>query len=81
MSDIRLIDANALMLTHESEQAAIGRDWDVDSLATAIKLSPTIDAIPVEWLRKWRDTTDISLMIAVSIDYILQAWQCEEAKV
>ena len=52
MSDVRLIDANALLRIHESERAAIGRDWDVDSLATAIKLAPTIDAIPVEWMKQ-----------------------------
>lgn len=49
---MRLIDADALMHTHKSEVATIGKDWTVDDLATAIETAPTIDAIQVGWLRE-----------------------------
>ena len=29
------------------EKEKIGRDWNVDDLATAIELAPTVDAVPV----------------------------------
>lgn len=49
---MRLIDADAILHTHKIEQEAIGKDWGVDDLATAIMVAETMDAIPVEWLLK-----------------------------
>lgn len=48
---MRLIDADAILHTHKIEQKAIGKDWGVDDLATAIMVADTVDAIPVEWLQ------------------------------
>lgn len=42
---MRLIDADEVLHTHYSEQQTIGKDWDVDSLATAIELAPTISLV------------------------------------
>lgn len=49
---MRAVDADVVLYTHKLEQKAIGKDWGVDDLATAIMTAPTIDAIPVEWLCK-----------------------------
>lgn len=48
---MRAVDADAILYVHKLEQKAIGKDWSVDDLATAIMTAPTIDAIPVEWLK------------------------------
>lgn len=48
---MRPIDADAIMRIHKLETSTIGKDWTVRDLATAIELAPTINAIPVEWIR------------------------------
>lgn len=68
---MRLIDGDALMRTHESEVATIGRDWTVGDLAAAIETAPTIDAIPVRQLEYYNDTFDGVL----TIGNVLKAWK------
>lgn len=58
MSEVRLIDANALwelMRTYDDYQGA-KEPHDVelihrDSILFAIETAPTVDAVPVEWIR------------------------------
>lgn len=70
----RLIDADALMRTHESEVATIRKDWTIDDLTTAIETAPTIDAIPVEWLRNHRELP----LPRQNIYSIIYMWQKEQ---
>ena len=80
MPDVRLIDANALIReareTHEF-QIDLGSVSDVEYL---IRSAPTIDAIPVEWLReKMRGyastlkSTELKALVTV-----MQMWQKEQ---
>lgn len=68
---MRLIDADAILYTHRIEQEAIGKDWGVDDLATAIMVAETVDAIPVEWLnerhRRCCEEADTDLMDAITV--------------
>ena len=42
---MKLINADKILHTHYSEQQAIGKDWDVNDLAAAIELAPTISLV------------------------------------
>ena len=67
---MRLIDADALIHTHESEVATIGNDWTIGDLAAAIETAPTIDAIPMEWLKVHADNIAVKGTLAI--------WQKEQ---
>lgn len=57
-------------------EAVVG--WETvptdEELEIALMNVSAIDAIPVEWLRRWRDVTDIPLL-AMNIDSILKVWE------
>ena len=74
---MRLGDLDALIHTHESEVAIIGKDWTVGDLAAAIETAPTIDAIPVEWIHKFCED-DISEEQREAIEWMLGVWQREQ---
>lgn len=77
---MRLVDADAILNTHKAEQEAIGKDWDVDSLATAIMVAKTVETIPVEWLRSKREELlTKNWEIVDSIDNVLQFWVSERS--
>ena len=67
----RLVDADALLNTHKLEQLTIGKDWGVDDLAAAIEVTPTVEAIPVEWLnerhRRCCEEADTDMMDAITM--------------
>ena len=46
--------------------------------ANAIDNAPTIDAIPVEWLRKVRNDDKLTLDDVETIDLLLAWWQKEQ---
>lgn len=78
---MRLIDADAILHTHKIEQEAIGKDWCVDDLATAIMVAETVDAIPVEWLRSQlkNNPNDIeSAYDDICINELIDMWQREQ---
>lgn len=81
---MRLIDADALIRTHKSETSTIGKDWTVGDLAAAIELAPTIDAIPVEWLKAQirsytGDVSDIGKSARNgTIKDLIRKWQKEQ---
>jgi hypothetical protein len=76
---MRLGDLDALIHTHKSEVATIGKDWTVDDLATAIEVAPTIDAIPVEWLEKQASQQGpYSVYCQAAIEILLNDWQKEQ---
>ena len=74
----RLIDADALIVKQASIAKTFARSDAQKSLMGRVMYNtehaPTIDAIPVEWLRRWRDVTDIPLL-AMNIDSILKVWE------
>lgn len=79
----RMIDADALFAVvkghHDLYKGAINpadkaRRNECLQMMCDITDAPTIDAIPVEWLRRWRDVTDIPLL-AMNIDSILKVWE------
>lgn len=73
---MRLIDADALIHTHESEVAIIGKDWTVGDLAAAIETAPTIDAIPVEWLKAQNNSTEYYKTVqGQAVELVLELWQ------
>lgn len=61
----RLIDADAL-LANQPEGCYRTSDW--------INAAPTVDAIPVEWLRKWPK----DLREGAYVRDILRDWQKEQ---
>jgi hypothetical protein len=80
---MRLVDGDALIHTHESEVAAIGKDWMADDLAAAIETAPTIEAIPVEWIKKQRDLylsviDDGNLLHAAILNDLIKDWRKEQ---
>ena len=72
---MRTVDAGAILYTHKLEQKAIGKDWGVDDLAAAIKTAPTIEAIPIEWMREMLDVTDGLVEPHFAFAYVLREWQ------
>ena len=75
---MRLIDADALIHTHESEVAIIGKDWTVGDLAAAIETAPTIDAIPVEWIQAQIENEKRAPLFRRYADALLTIWQREQ---
>ena len=75
---MRPVDADALMRIHKLETSTIGKDWTVGDLATAIELAPTINAIPVEWLRDWQDEVGMLNEWWPIIERIITIWQEEQ---
>lgn len=75
---MRLVDADALIHTHKSEVATIGKDWTIDDLATAIETAPTIEAIPVEWM--WEHDLYYTGISGGSpyMNALIKAWQKEQ---
>ena len=81
---MRLIDADALKARIEQEE---DREYDAtgyllhmtDSLPV-IDNAPTIDAIPVEWIEKWRqDAIRRGDGLALDmLDWLLGEWQKEQ---
>lgn len=76
---MRLIDADALRAATCAECAlkgekCLGDDCDWDSIYH-IDHAPTVDAIPVEWLREKMKTPLITS--ANPFDYVLDAWEQE----
>ena len=65
MESVRLIDADAL-LANQPEGCYRTSDW--------INAAPTIDAIPVEWLRKWPK----DLREGAYVRDIMREWQKEQ---
>lgn len=74
---MRAVDADAILYTHELEQKAIGKDWGVDDLATAIMTAPTIDAIPVEWFTEMIKACGMQGQISAvaAMNWVLDEWK------
>lgn len=70
---MRLIDADAL-LKNMLNYAAPEMVWDRGDIEHKINEMPTVDAIPVEWLRKWPK----DLREGAYIRDILRDWQKEQ---
>ena len=72
---MRLIDADALKektIGHGEKIAyVVSFIWDVDE-------SPTIKAIPVEWLREWQDEVGTLNEWWPIIERIITVWQKEQ---
>ena len=70
---MRLIDADAL-LENQPKGCYRTSDWISDA--------PTIDAIPVEWLKQWRDKLkgmgEYQRECAEDISFVLGLWQREQ---
>ena len=70
---MRLIDADAL-LENQPKGCYRTSDWISDA--------PTIDAIPVEWLKQWRDKLNgmgvYQRERAEDISFVLGLWQREQ---
>lgn len=77
---MRLVDADALVRTHKSEVETIGKDWTIGDLVAAIETAPTIDAIPVEWLRdKMRGyASSLKSTETAALVMVMQMWQKEQ---
>ena len=82
---MRLIDADALLeyldkrRTYEvmdGRNKAYGKG--VRDAMKDIESAPTIDAIPVEWLRKVRNDDKLTLDDVETIDLLLAWWQQEQ---
>lgn len=78
---MRLVDADAILYTHEIEQEAIGKLWGVDDLATAIVVAETVEAIPIKWLKQKYEENDpdsgnedFDRYLWDSVCYVLTAW-------
>lgn len=77
----RLIDADALCTHIENEFDGVCV-YDVSGNEAArefcvmVDIAPTIDAIPVEWLRKKREVA--IWQFAGAIDWLLSDWQKEQ---
>jgi hypothetical protein len=71
---MRLIDADALkekkVYSHERHEKIVP--------VAEIDWSPTIDAIPVEWLRNVRNDDNLTLDDVETIDLLLAWWQKEQ---
>ena len=78
---MRLVDADALMEYIENEFDGVCV-YDVSGNEAArefcdmVDIAPTIDAIPVEWLRKKREVA--IWQFAGAIDWLLSEWQKEQ---
>lgn len=49
-----------------------------DPVVIAAKCAPTIDAIPVEWLKKVRKGDNLTLEDVETIDWLISWWQKEQ---
>lgn len=49
---MRPIDADKILETHKVETKLIGKDWTIGDLAAAIEYAPTLNVIPIEWLKE-----------------------------
>ena len=74
---MRLIDADAL---NKELQQRVGSPTDdkLYEVNLCIINAPTIDAIPVEWLRKVRNDDKLTLDDVETIDLLLAWWQKEQ---
>ena len=82
---MRLVDADALR-EHYNVIDPAGTFAYCDSILTCIDNAPTIDAIPVEWLKNRRDIYlkayhaghESELRTAAILNDTMQAWQKEQ---
>lgn len=77
---MRLIDANELKIelnTDESSFCYIKAGNIYKTLVTWIKDAPTIDAIPVEWIKKWKWQEDNDSYNRLTIDSLIRDWEKE----
>ena len=76
----RPIDADALRLMKVEECAGHSIEYAMGWKACIewIKDTPTIDAIPVEWLKKVRKDNRFTIDDVETIDLILTWWQKEQ---
>lgn len=74
---MRLMGADALI---EEMVKVPGNRWNTKTLGEALDSVPTIDAIPVEWLRKEMnmadDRGDVEMTDAIS--WLIQTWHKEQ---
>lgn len=84
---VRLIDADALKQGFESSDFDDDPFENVDNACRIVNQSPTIDAIPLEWLEQQRDKrraaaaahSNISSMTVLeAINVVLELWQKEQ---
>lgn len=66
---MRLIDADAL-LANQPEGCYRTSDW--------INAAPTVDAIPVEWLRNLCAIAKMTTDDEMFVDWLIQTWQEEQ---
>ena len=77
---MRLIDADARVTVQSFDPMNEEYNHDKMTVERALDFAtdegcpPIIEAIPVKWLRRWRDVTDIPLL-AMNIDSILKVWE------
>ena len=73
---MRLIDADKLRMWFESH--SVWDEFPVGYIMGLIDEQPTVDAIPVEWIRKY--TKDCDDRFAWDVFYMVQDWQKEQRK-
>lgn len=80
---MRLIDADALKDEMRAGCVPIdlggitGITGDDDSIEDYIDAAPTIDAIPVEWLRQYQSKMPNTAAV-MGVDVVLRMWQKEQ---
>ena len=77
----RLIDADALKAAMKAVKS--GLDFPLSTylkriIAMILDGAPTVDAIPVEWLREVRNDDKLTLDDVETIDLLLAWWQKEQ---
>ena len=78
---MRLVDADALRAQFREPDDYLKTEgvlWHITGIWAAIDATPTIEAIPVEWLRNLCAIAKMETDDEMFIDWLIQTWEKEQ---